>query len=306
MDKHSEKVMKILTDLYDIDGRMIAPAGAYMTPSLIRDVISRGKPLQRKTLSLARPEFLRDVAAALEDPLYEKLFSPPGFKKKIITIARKARMQEHLYHEVHRLKKSSPYTYRHFVLIAVLAAKMAIDLKAYRCKPGEAFVYGLIHDIGKTRLSKNVLNKKERLTSNEYRILHSYPLNSLLLLRYYLGLKGTEACRVAYEHHEALDGSGYPKGIKTMSKYTRIVAMIDIFDALVAERPYRKRSFTVRGALDKLIQGMDAGKYPKLSVRLLISYFRSGSQNFRTMKISRAPREEDPDGNSYGKVDSAA
>jgi len=87
-----------------------------------------------------------------------------------------------------------------------------------------------------------------------------------------------------------------------LSKYTKIVAIIDIFDALVADRPYRKRAFTVRGALDKLIHGMDAGKFPKFPVRLIISYFRAGDPNFRTMKISRAPREPEPEGNSYGKI----
>lgn len=211
-------------------------------------------------------------------------------------------MQSNLYREILKLKKISYFTYRHSVLMGVLTTKMAMDLKSYGYRAQDAFVLALTHDIGKTRLPMRTLNKKTPLTSHEYHVLHSYPNFSMLLLYYYLGRHSKEAVRVAYEHHEKLDGSGYPKGIRSLSKYTRIVSVIDIFDAMVAKRPYRKRGFTVRGALDKLIAEMYAEKLPKLAIRLLVSYFRRGEHNFRTMRISVKARDEDPLGNYYGKI----
>ncbi len=294
--------MRIVADLYDVHGKLIAKEGSEVAAPLIREVIRKGAALQKREVSLNQAAFLKDVEKVLEEPLYEKVFTGPKICQAILREIKATRIQASLFREVQDLKKTSPYTYRHFLLIGALAVRMALDLRNLGYRPREAFVYGMIHDIGKTRLSHRILNKKVRLTSNEYRVLRSYPLYSLLMLRYYLGAKGTEACRVAYEHHETLDGKGYPKGIKKMSKYTMLVAIIDIFDALVSARPYRKRAFTVRGALDKLITGMHTGKYGKLPVRLLVSYFRSGTPNFRTMPISKTPREADPEGNCYGKI----
>jgi HD-GYP domain-containing protein (c-di-GMP phosphodiesterase class II) len=87
-----------------------------------------------------------------------------------------------------------------------------------------------------------------------------------------------------------------------MSLYAKLVAVNDIFDALVANRPYRKTPFTIRSALDRLIADMDDGMLPGFPVRLLISYFRRKKENFKTLKFSRHPREPEPEGNLYGKV----
>ena len=293
--------MKLGIDLKDADGRLIAGADRLLGRALIRECQQRGAALQKKTIRMNRPVFLRDIQKVIRDPLYERVFGRPGVREKILKWVAVTPVQKSLFCEIFKLRRTSYHTYRHFLLIGALSARMAMDLKTYGFDPRLAFLYGMTHDIGKARIPAYLLNKKDRLTREEHRLLRSYPSNSLLLLHYYLGPKHLEACRVAYEHHETLDGNGYPNGIKNLSKYTRIVAVADIFDALVAYRPYRKKQFTVRGALDKLIYGMRAGKFPKLPVRLLISYFRAGNPNFRTLKVSMKPRDPDPAGNSYGK-----
>lgn len=294
--------MKTISELRDVNGRLIAAEGREVTPALIREVSNLGRPVQVQLVSLDQAVFLKDLEKVLHEPLYDKIFCEKADRQRILRQVRKIRIQKALYQELCRLKKSSSYTYRHFLLIAALAMHMAGCLKGLGYKSREAFVYGLLHDLGKTRLSSRILNKKVRLTSAEYKVLRSYPVYSLLLLKYYLGKNGTEACRVAYEHHETLDGKGYPLGIRKISKYTALVAILDIFDALVSDRPYRMRSFTVRGALDKLIMGMHAGKYARLPVRLLVSFFRAGNPNFRTLRLSKTPRDPEPEGNCYGKT----
>ncbi len=293
--------MKLGIDLKDIDNRLIVKRGRVLGPQLVRECQKKGVGFQKKMMLRKPPVFLADLKKVLQEPLYEKVFDSPSVREKILKQAAQMPIQAALFREILKLRRSSNHTYRHFLLIASFSARMAMDLTMYGFNPRLAFLFGLVHDLGKARLPPALLNKKKRLTRDEYKILRGYPVKSLLLLHYYLGPKQREACRVAYEHHETLDGAGYPKGIKNLSKYTRIIAVADVFDALVAPRPYRKRQFTVRGALDKLIHGMNAGKFPKLPVRLLISYFRTGNPNFRTLKISRMPRDPDPAGNSYGK-----
>jgi len=289
-------------DLRDIDGHSIAQKGAIVNQRLIREVIKKGRRYQGKYSSLNHPVILKTLKQVMNEETYAHVFVAPGIQKKILSICRKSKIQTGIRREILRLKKNSFFTYRHFVLMAALSTKMAMDVRSLGYNAKDAFVLALTHDIGKVRLPTSILNKKTPLTSNEYRILHSYPNFSVLLLRYYMGKRSEEAVRVAYEHHEKMDGSGYPKGIKRISKYTKIVAVIDIFDALVSKRPYRKRGFTARGAFDKLLHEMHEGKLPQFPIRLLISYWRKGNPNFRTMKVSIRAREEDPDGNSYGKL----
>ena len=293
--------MKLDVDLKDRQGHLIAAAEREITAGLLREVRKRGISRQKKFILLNQPRFLKDVRGVIHEKIYSPIFDRPGVRERILKLVRAARIQSDLLREILILRKTSYHTYRHFLLIGALAARMADSLKYYGFNPGLSFVYGLTHDIGKMRLAPRLLNKKDRLTRQEHQVIRSYPLKSLLLLNYYLGKGGREACRVAYEHHETLDGSGYPKGIKNLSKYTRLVAVADIFDALVAYRPYRRKQFSVRAGLDKLIHGMQAGKFPRLPVLLLISYFRKGQPNFRTLKISSKPRDPEPQGNSYGK-----
>ncbi len=293
--------MKLDFDLKDNEGRLIAASGLEITPFLIRAVRRCGARLQKKRVRLSAPLFLADVQTVIREKLYERVFAESGIHKKILGMVATVRLQSNLYDEILKLRETSKHTYRHFLLIGALSARMAMDLKAYGMDPRCAFLYGLTHDIGKVRLAPVLLNKKERLTRIEHKVIRAYPTSSLLLLNYYLGASGREACRVAYEHHETLDGNGYPKGIKKLSNYTRLVAVADVFDALVAHRPYRRKQFSVRGGLDKLIHGMSAGKFPKIPTLLLISYFRTGRPNFRTLKVSTKQRDPEPEGNSYGQ-----
>lgn len=286
----------------DAAGRLIAAKGASFDRELLKEVSQRGKPYQNKMRSLARTEIMKKAVEVMQEPIYKIVFSDAVVRKKILALMGKVRIQTGLFDEIMRLRRLSYFTYRHFILVSMLATKMALDLKEFRYSPKDACRLALTHDIGKVWLPMEVLNKKEALTSHEYHIVHSYPVLSVLLLTYYLGAKSMEAIRVAYEHHEKLDGTGYPKGIKIMSKYTKIVAVIDVFDALVSDRPYRKRPFTIRGALDKLIGEMQAGQLPKAPVKLLVSYFRKGQPYYRPLKLSLKARDKDPEGNNYGII----
>lgn len=100
---------------------------------------------------------------------------------------------------------------------------------------------GIIHDIGKIGISESILNKPGKLTEDEFEIMKSHPVigekicRPLPYFEKYLG--------PIRHHHEKLDGSGYPDGLKgqEIDLITRILAVSDIFDALYSERPYRKQ-----------------------------------------------------------------
>ncbi|OLC20101.1 MAG: hypothetical protein AUG05_06165 [Actinobacteria bacterium 13_1_20CM_2_66_18] len=99
---------------------------------------------------------------------------------------------------------------------------------------------GLMHDIGKLGIPDSVLGKHSALDESEWSLMRTHPEMGLTLLDR-AGQSSREVLAVLY-HHERLDGSGYPYGLKAegIPVEARIVAVADTYDALTSDRPYRK------------------------------------------------------------------
>lgn len=98
----------------------------------------------------------------------------------------------------------------------------------------------ILHDIGKIGIPDSILNKPGALTNEEFDIMKTHTVIGEKIIK---SLKSFESIRsIVRHHHEKLDGSGYPDGLKDsqIDLYTRIVAIVDIYDALTMDRPYRK------------------------------------------------------------------
>ena len=135
----------------------------------------------------------------------------------------------------------------------------------------EALRYGgILHDIGKIGIPGNILNKPGPLSPEEWEVMKNHPVagyNICLPLKKNLGY----ALEVIRHHHEKLDGSGYPDGIKDeeISTAARIMAVVDIYDALVTDRPYRN-GMPLEKAAEILKQDADNEKLDPLVVDYLL------------------------------------
>jgi len=101
-------------------------------------------------------------------------------------------------------------------------------------------VAALLHDIGKIGIPDAILNKRSRLSREEYEVMKRHPEYGWIVLRQIPGFEAVSL--IILHHHESVDGTGYPGGLKgdEIPLGSRIVSVIDAFDAMVSPRPYRE------------------------------------------------------------------
>jgi putative nucleotidyltransferase with HDIG domain len=139
------------------------------------------------------------------------------------------------------LKEFDQYTTTHSINVAVLAMALAESLELGAAQVRAVGVAGLLHDLGKVRISREVLLKPGRLTEAERAEIQRHPVEGARII-----LSGDQpldlAAVVAYEHHIMLDGTGYPcRHFARETHYgSRLVHVCDVYDALRTRRPYRE------------------------------------------------------------------
>ena len=101
-------------------------------------------------------------------------------------------------------------------------------------------VAGLLHDVGKMLIPETILNKPGKLTYQEFIIMQKHTIYGYEILKETIGVTHRQAL-VALQHHERMDGSGYPMGIKgdKIDLFSRIVAVADVFHAMTSRRVYQ-------------------------------------------------------------------
>jgi putative nucleotidyltransferase with HDIG domain len=140
-----------------------------------------------------------------------------------------------------RLKTSDEYTYMHSVAVCALMVALARQMELDEEQVREAGVAGLMHDVGKMMIAPAILNKPDRLTFEEYEAMKHHPQAGLEILQG--SQQVTEAVMdVCLHHHEKVDGSGYPYGLKgeEISVFAKMGAICDVYDAVTSDRPYKK------------------------------------------------------------------
>jgi putative nucleotidyltransferase with HDIG domain len=139
-----------------------------------------------------------------------------------------------------RLERRDVSTEEHTRRVALLAAQVGEALKLSATSRRYLAVGGLLHDIGKLSVPLEILNKPGKLTDEEFAAIKRHPGDGRRLLEELGGFP--EGVReLVSDHHERLDGSGYPRGLQghELSVETRILAVVDVYDALVSDRVYR-------------------------------------------------------------------
>jgi HD-GYP domain-containing protein (c-di-GMP phosphodiesterase class II) len=128
----------------------------------------------------------------------------------------------------------------HSTRLAEWALHIGAELGLDESSLSDLEVGALLHDIGKIGIADSILNKPAKLTADEYDLMKKHPEYGWAVLRHVPGME--RASLMILHHHEGYDGSGYPAGLQgdEIPIGSRVVSVIDAFDAMVSSRPYRE------------------------------------------------------------------
>lgn len=139
-----------------------------------------------------------------------------------------------------QLKNRDEYTANHSLNVCILALFFGRSLGLNSQQLNELGIGALLHDIGKLRVPLEILNKPDRLTDDEFEVMKKHTLFGYDLLKNKDELS-QEALVILQQHHERVDGHGYPYGLESHSigLYSKIVKIVDVYDAVTSKRAYQ-------------------------------------------------------------------
>jgi len=290
--------MRLTHPVETLDKRILVPKGERIDNKFLRD-FSRScpKPDPVRFGLLEHRRVKRDLKAFSRDTPYSTLLSTAGKSGDLLSLMKESRVSPVMLDFLDFFEKHDFYTYRHSLIVFALSIEIAKVMYGPERALGLSRM-GPTHDFGKIGIPLSVLNKPTPLTPMERLLLEHHALAGYLLLTYYQGFDYA-AARIARDHHERRDGSGYPAHRKRLAPDVEIVAVADIYDALISFRPYRKRPYDNRTALEELTNMADSGKIPGSLVQVLVALNRHDRPDYRKCGVSRERRGTPPEGNLH-------
>ncbi len=286
-----------------LDGRVLFSAGEFISRERIEALIAGSPPFSSKAWPiLDYGSIKQDLLFFISSPPYNLIFEGSESVTELLEIMKNIDMAEPVLEMLDYFEANDFFTYRHMLMVFALTVIIARDLVPdYRFKVSES-AYGPTHDFGKICVPLEILRKKDPLNRHELKYLRHHALAGYVLLSYYLKDPDSIAARVARDHHERRNASGYPRAVSLDDRIVEIVAVCDIYDALISRRPYRSVSFDNRTALEMLTEKAEKGEIDLNVVKALIARNRRLKPDPGHTMVSTEKRGKPPQGNCYGII----
>jgi HD-GYP domain-containing protein (c-di-GMP phosphodiesterase class II) len=164
-------------------------------------------------------------------------------RQDVIPVIHEAARSEHLFDLFASLQAKDDYTYRHNIAVGVIANLIGTWMRLGQQELLQLTTAAFLHDIGKMLIPQDIINKPGKLTEEEYAVMKTHTVLGYELMKETFGITHRQAL-VALQHHERMDGSGYPFGLtkNRIDLFSRIVSVADIFHAMTSKRAYRNPS----------------------------------------------------------------
>ena len=198
---------------------------------------------------------------AIEDTVILVIRNYQGFNQKMDQL-------EQLSNILTKLHQKDVKTKEHCLRVQQLTMKIADELNIHNNLLSDLFYAACFHDVGKIAIPTEILLKPGPLNDQEKEIIKKHPQISYQMIK---DILSNEASQMVFQHHERIDGSGYPQGLAgdKINLGAKIIAVADAYDALVTSRPYCG-SMEVNEAITILKQ-FESTHYDKQIINALIS-----------------------------------
>lgn len=283
MDKlnfYLEKVIgkRINRNIYSITGELLVPASTVITYDHIilleehsitlhsedvKDIgtdFSEHSQMIDETVIQVR-EIFGDIRKSRKVPLVE-------LRENVVPMIHEASDSKHLLQLFSALQAKDDYTYRHNIAVGAISNLIGKWMNLETQELLQLTTAGLLHDVGKMLIPESILNKPGKLTDGEFAIMRKHTVYGYDILKETVGITYRQAL-VALQHHERIDGSGYPLGIKEheIDLFSRIVSVADVFHAMSSNRVYRDHS-----PFYKVLEEMEKDMYSTLDPKITLLF----------------------------------
>jgi HD-GYP domain-containing protein (c-di-GMP phosphodiesterase class II) len=284
-----------------LDNQLLFDSGDLLREDNLEAMIRPQKAYSYQTYSiLSYGSIKEDCQNFLKLPPYGTIFWDKKQINNLMKLLETIQLPISIFQSLDYFKKCDLHTYAHILTVFALSILLAEDLLPDPEERVRLSTTGPTHDIGKVCVPLHILRKTTPLTKTERGFIEHHTMAGYVLLSYYYKDIQHLACKVALEHHERRDGSGYPQGIPLKNPLVEIIAVSDIYDALTKPRPYRSAPYDNRTALEEMTEMAKQGKIGWDTVKLIISHNRKDKPPYKEVIVSSEKRGTPPSYNVHG------
>ncbi|WP_271628579.1 HD-GYP domain-containing protein [Caldicellulosiruptor sp. DIB 104C] len=250
--------MKLARDVFTENGKLLLPEGFIIKPSFIEKLkeynIDSVYVEDEITKNYVKEEIIyHETFIAIQDLMVSaktgEIVDPFVAREIVNDIVAEIIQEEDVFLKIVGFRDVDNYTYFHSVDVSIFSAIIGKLLGFERKKIEDLALAALLHDFGKMKIPPEILNKPAKLTDEEFEEMKKHTIYGYQMVKNMEGIS-EEIAEVALLHHERLDGSGYPLKLKgdKIPIFARIIAIADVYDALTADRVYKKKVVPTKAA----------------------------------------------------------
>lgn len=269
--------MSIARNIFSADGSLLLSQNGILDETLIHKLETWGIDsvfVKHPYIEVSPPEVVKEATRLEAIKMANQIFSTlrtnhklniGGIARIMKTILEDALNHRHVLIQMTDIRTRDDYTFGHSINVCLLSVLLGIKLRMSRRQLAELAMGAILHDLGMIFIPADILQKTTPLSREERELIQTHPQKGFELLRK-IGPIPLVAAHVAFQHHENHDGSGYCRGLagENIHLYARIVAVVDLYDAITSDRPYR-RAYLPHEAYDIML----ASRGTKLDARLV-------------------------------------
>lgn len=253
--KHLRAGMQLAQSVISSDGKILLAKGQVLRDSYISRLVQLGvysvyvvDPRFPDIDAVdflseqARLQALRLVRSACANLISGSVLDTPAISEVVDMLIDDLSSKPNLLVNIFDIRLKDDYTFAHSVNVCSFAILIGMAFALHKGQLRELAIGALMHDLGKTALPTELLHKPGPLSPAEYEKIQEHTRIGFDILRRQ-GEIGLLSAHIAFQHHERIDGNGYPRNLAgaDIHLYGRIVAVADVYDALVSDRAYRPR-----------------------------------------------------------------